>query len=182
MKRTNILSLITVFAVVIATLLVSPPRPRAQGNCTGFRAVIHGFLPTPIPMREGDTWGGQVYGTLGWDELLLGNISGNDGEDGPGQGWTGMGKGGSYIYDFGEDGSFTVEVPNAVWPFHPGQILFGNYNGHGNVVGGTGRFQNASGNLFISGPFMVYSLDNWATVNGRWNGEISGNICNVSAP
>ena len=77
--------------------------------------------------------------------------------------------------------SFTYEVSNAVWGFRPGKGGLGNYQGNtAAIVGGTGRFASASGNLNVAGPFLVWPDDNSLFgVSGRWNGEISGSLCGV---
>jgi hypothetical protein len=133
-----------------------------------------------VHLRDGDVWGGEIWASLGGQELLFGQFAGNDGTD-SWHGMTGMGKGGSYKYDFGAAGSFTTEVTNAVWPMPPSKILFGNYQGAAKIVQGTGRFQSASGNILLAGPFLVWTFDG-LNFEGRFNAEISGNVCNVTAP
>ncbi len=178
MTRKSILPLIIVLAVAVAAFLLPAlgPRAQAQQACTPFRAVGQAALPTPHPMLPTDTWGGDVYGSLG-GEFLSGIFSGNDGETG-GHGVTGMGTNGSYTFVFGSD-SFTTEVAHAAWPFPPGKAGMGDYRGTAKIVegSGTGRFQYAWGNLEWSGPFIVW-FDQLG-VHGRYNADIRGNICGV---
>ena len=54
----------------------------------------------------------------------------------------------------------------------------GDYKGAAKIVQGTGRFENASGNLDWAGPFIVWSPDG-ENFYGRFNPDIRGNICGV---
>jgi hypothetical protein len=177
MRRKTILALIFVFAAAVAAFLlpVLGPRAQAQQGCTEFRAIAQATLPTPHPMKADDTWGGDVYGTLG-GQFLSGIFSGNDGNQ-SWQGAGGTGKDGSYTFVFGSD-SFTMEV-HAAFGFPPGKVGLGDYRGSAKIVPGTGtgRFQYASGNLEWAGPFIVWSQGE--NFYGRFNAEIRGNICGV---
>jgi hypothetical protein len=176
MRRKTILVLISVLAVAVVAFLLPAlgPRAQAQQACTPFRAVGQAALPTPHPMLATDTWGGDVYGSLG-GEFLSGIFSGNDGDQ-SWQGAGGTGKNGLYKLVFGSD-SFTMEV-HAAFGFPPGKVGLGDYKGNGKIVQGTGRFENASGNLAWAGPFIVWSPDG-ENFFGRFNPEIRGNICGV---
>ena len=179
MKSKTILALIFVFAVGAAAFLLPAlgQRAQAQQACTPFRAVGHAALPTPHPLSPDDTWGGDVYASLG-GEFLSGIFSGNDG-DTAGHGMTGMGTNGSYTFVFGTD-SFTMEVGHAAWPFPPGKVGLLDYRGQAKIVegSGTGRFLYASGNLQWAGPAIVWSPDG-ENFYGRFNPEITGSICGV---
>jgi hypothetical protein len=77
--------------------------------------------------------------------------------------------------------SFTYEVSQAVFPSPPGKGGLGRYNGNtAKIIRGTGRFQNASGNLNDTGPYIAWP-DGASPIgfSGRWNGEVSGNICGI---
>jgi hypothetical protein len=176
MKSKTFLALIFVFAVAVAAFLLPAlgPRAQAQQACTPFRAVGQASLPTPHPMLPTDTWGGDVYGSLG-GEFLSGIFSGNDGDQ-SWQGAGGTGKNGLYKFVFGSD-SFTMEV-HAAFGFPPGKVGLGDYSGQAKIVQGTGRFENASGNLKWAGPFIVWSPDG-ENFYGRFNPDIRGNICGV---
>jgi hypothetical protein len=176
MKRRTILALISVLVVAVAAFLLPAlgPRAQAQPACTEFRAIGQATLPTPHPLLPTDTWGGDVYGSLG-GEFLSGIFSGNDGNQ-SWQGAGGTGKNGSYTFVFGSD-SFTMEV-HAAFGFPPGKVGLGDYKGAAKIVQGTGRFENASGNLQWAGPFIVWSPDG-ENFYGRFNPDIRGNICGV---
>jgi hypothetical protein len=133
-----------------------------------------------------DIWGGPLYGSLE-GEVLLGIVSGNDGEE-TWRGAIGQGRGGTYTIGFGCAGdpyvctdTLTFEVPNSVFPIPPSMIGLGRYNGNtARIVGGTGRFESASGNLDFTGTFIVWPDPNSPIgVSGRFNAELSGNICGV---
>ncbi len=182
MKRTNIFGLITLLAVVGATLLVSPPRPQAQaqGGCTPFQALVQGSLPSPSPLVDGDTWGGEIYASLG-GEFLAGILSGK--EEATRHGTVGMGRGTTYKVCFDLVGdctdSFTYEAQNAVWPVQPGKVGVGYYQANSaKIVQGTGRFQYAWGNLDVAGPFIVWRPEGGRPL-GRWNADITGHVCGV---
>ena len=176
MKRKSNLGLIVIFTVAVAALLL-PAAAQAQQDCLEFRAIGQAALPSPYDLVEGeDTWGGDVYGSLG-GEFLSGIVSGNDG-DLSGHGVTGMGTNGSYTFVFGTD-SFAMEVGHAAWPSAPGKVGFLDYRGQAKIVEGTGtgRFQYASGNLQWAGPAIVW-FDEFGP-HGRFNAEIRGDICGV---
>ncbi len=180
-----VLTLAVVLAAVIAILLQPTlgSRAQAQQNCPSFDMLIQAHFPLepPLPLRDGDGWGGNAYAYLGL-EPLVGLFSGNDGNV-TSHGWVGMGKGGSYKFAFGtlaENNTFTASATQATFPNPPGIFPAGGmYQAAWKITEGTGRFQNASGNLFTKGPYLVWTFDNWVTAAGRWNGEISGKICGV---
>lgn len=176
MKSKTVLALIFVFAVGAAAFLLPAVGSRAQAQqaCTPFRAVGQAALPTPHPLLPTDTWGGDVYASLG-GEFLSGIFSGNDGDQ-SWQGAGGTGKNGLYKFVFDSD-SFTMEV-HAAFGFPPGKVGLGDYRGQGEIVQGTGRFENASGNLQWAGPFIIWSPDG-EDFYGRFDPEITGNICGV---
>lgn len=176
MGRKTIFVLVFIFGVAVAAflLLAFGPQAQAQQGCMEFRAIGHGTLPTTHPLSDDDTWGADIWGTLG-DEFLSGYASGNDG-DTSWRGVTGKGTNGHYTFVFGAD-TFVVEIPHAAWPFPPGKAGLGYYRGTGKIIGGTGRFQNAWGNIVWEGPFIVWTSD--GGIIGRFNPEIRGNICGV---
>jgi len=183
MKREASHFFIIVFAVAVAALLCPAPSLQAQQNCPSFHALLqYQLLNFDLLLRPGDDWGGYFYGYLG-QEFLHGNGSGNDGT----VTWhqhIGMGKGGSQFFDFGYDNdgnhnTFTTFSTQGTFPNPPGQFpVGGTYQGAHKIAAGTGRFANASGNLFIKGPYVVWDLDK-ALPQGRFNAEITGNICGV---
>ena len=178
MRRKTILALISVLVVAVAAFLLPAlgPRAQAQQACTEFRAIGHATLPTTHPLSPDDTWGADVWGTLG-GEFLTGYVTGNDG-DPHGNGMSGQATNGHYTYTFGPGDSVVVEIGHAAWPFPPGKAGLGYYRGTGKIVQGTGRFQYASGNVDWAGPFIVWSPDG-ENFYGRFNAEIRGNICGV---
>jgi hypothetical protein len=185
MKRKIVFALSCVSALALAAaLLPTLGTPvQAQPGCLALRGVVHFVLPTPYPLAPTDTWGADIYASLG-GEFMHGTLSGNDGitmGHGP---ILGQGRGGSYTiclqYPACTD-SFTYEVPTSVFQFSPGKIGLGDYKGNtAKIVGGTGRFQGASGNLNLSGPFIVWPSDTSPIgVAGRGSIELSGSVCGV---
>lgn len=178
MKARIILAVILGFglAVAVAFLLSAMvSQAQAQSACTEFRAVGQATLPTPHPLKPDDVWGGDVYGSLG-GQFVSGIFSGNDGNTTQ-HGITGMGRDGSYTFVLGTD-SFTMEVHHAAWPFPLGKVGLGYYRGTAKIMQGTGKFQNATGNLDWAGPFVVWTPDE-VNFFGRFNSEIRGSICGI---
>ncbi len=182
MRRKILIAMIFAFCVGVATFFLTAPgqHAQAQQNCPDFRAIAQAKLPVDTPLRPEDegSWGGNVYGYLG-QEMLVGIFSGNDGNV-SWQGWVGMGKGGTYKFAFGplaDNNTFTVVATQATFPNPPGKFPVGGvYQAAWKITEGTGRFQDASGNLFAKGPYLAWDLDK-PQVLGRFNAEISGNIC-----
>lgn len=179
---------ITAVLGLIVALAISPlsgpniGSARAEPRCTPFQAIAHLSLPGAT-----DEWGGPLYGSLD-GEVLLGIMSGHDGVLTL-RGAMGQGSGGSYTigFDCGSDDpiecteTLTFEIPNPVFQNPPGMIGLGNYNGNtARITGGTGRFEDASGNLHVNGPFFVWpDASSPFGVFGRASLELSGNICGV---
>ncbi len=184
MRRNTILVLLFVFVIAVVGFGLPGPSSQAQGGCAKFEAIVQGMLPSPLPLVGGDSWGGPIYASLG-GEFLAGNISGT--EEGTGHGTIGMGRGTTYKVCFGPvgpnqcDDSFTYEAVNAVFPYPPGKLGTGFYQANSAKIDeGTGRFQFASGNLNVAGPFIVWPDSNSIFgISGRWNAEIKGDICGV---
>jgi hypothetical protein len=161
----------------------------AQNNCVVVRGIAQEHLldfgnPDWEGGRPGDPWVGPVQLVLGNDEILIGKISENDGEPGPSKG-TGQGRGGSYLFDFGAQGTFVVRYGNSVFPnlrkFAPVAGI-GTFHAQGSVdiTAGTGRFTNTTGNITSDGPFIAWNLD--APIpSGRFNNTITGMLCGVAA-
>lgn len=163
-------------AVAVFLLPALTPQTRAQDGCEPFHAILQLKLPGDMPLRPGDTWGGEVYATLG-QEVLLGLASGNDGP----QKQTGtttllLFTGGTYKFDLGGGNTFTAQANTSTAPLLPKGPFFGTFRNSVRITEGEGRFRFASGNLVQSGPFLVYSFD---PLHGRFNGEVTGNICGV---
>jgi len=189
MKRMATIIVGFMFVLAVGALLWPNlgSQARADRGCVAFQAIVQATLPTSTPLAATDVWGGPLYGSLG-GEVLLGILSGNDGST-TGHGVVGQGRGGSYTVGTGCvpgnlyacTDSFTYEVSNAVWPGPPGKIGFGHYIGNtATIVRGTGRFQYASGNLNVTGPFIAWEDSNSPFgVYGRFNAEMSGNICGI---
>jgi hypothetical protein len=183
-RRTMTAVLGLAFAVAVGTLLwPGPPSVQAQpSGCKSFQAIAQETLPTSTPLADKDVWGGPLFGMLGAD-LFVGVTSGNDGDE-KWHGANGQGRVGSYTvcadYPDCRD-TFTYLAKNSVFTSPPGKNGIGRYVGNSaTIVGGTGKFQYASGNLNVAGPFIVWpDTTSPFSFSGRWNGEISGTICGI---
>ena len=180
MRRTTFSMLI--FVCTLAALAVFVPaaseRAQAEPGSLSFHALSQQQLFVPeFLLRPSDNWGGPIQAYLG-NELLQGKASGNDGT----VTWhphSGMGKNGSTYFDFGNGNTFTTIATQGTFPNPPGQFpVGGSYQGAHKIVSGTGRFEHASGNLFMKGPYIVWGLEN-PLPQGRFNAEITGNISGV---
>lgn len=161
---------------VVAVFLIPAltPQALAQDGCVAFHAVLQEELPADIPLRLHDTWGGKVYATLG-QEVFIGLVSGNDGPQKK-PGTTIIATGGTYKFDFSGGNTFTTQANTSTAPLLPKGPFFGTFRNSERIIEGEGRFRFASGNLEQSGPFLVYSF---SPLHGRYNGEVTGNICGV---
>jgi hypothetical protein len=192
MKR-SVSLLISVVALAAGAVLLPVSHSRAQmrqtqmrQQCKPFHAIVQGMLPTPNQFEDTDAWGGTVFGTLD-GEFLQGGLSGNDGTA-YGDDKVSIFKGGRYKVCFAGGSawggpsdcanSFTYEAQAVViWPT---ANSLGSYKAHAKIVKGTGRFASASGYLNIGDPFILWpDVNSPFGVYGRWNAEITGNVCDV---
>ncbi len=189
--------------VFLCCLLVPPVYAGAPDNCVALKGVAQEHLldfsdPMYIgrfdPERGPDPWVGPVVFLLSTGEVLQGKISEYDGDATPPPFGVGQGKGGSYLFDFFDQGSFIVKYDNAVWPNlrqfasynEAGELKTGTGTFHANgtvdVTAGTGRFSNTTGNIMTDGPFIAWNLDVKPPnlPSGRFSNSISGTLCNIA--
>jgi len=136
-------------------------------------------MPMSFDINTG--WAGPVYAVMG-AEVLIGKSSG----DVPPQtacdaaacqdiaGRSHIDFGGSSIFNPGGD-TLTIELQTAQYTLPDG---FGAYHAMWKIVGGTGRFVQASGVGFESGPFVAW-MDAKNLPKGQYIGEIAADICGV---
>jgi hypothetical protein len=194
MKRISVM-LGFIFTLAVGAFLwpTLGSQAQAQSGCKSFEAIGQASLPSSTPLGVTfDVWGGPLYVMLEGQHLPgLTVFSGNDGLDT----WRrhiGQGRGG--LYTVGANciapaspalgytcaDTFSYEVPNSVFPSPPGQAGLVHYIGNtAKILGGTGRFTGASGNLNVRGPAIAWPDDNPFGASGRWNPEISGKICGI---
>ncbi len=146
---------------------------QAQQPCMDLQLLMQASLPSPYPIYLYNTWGGNVYATLG-GKFLQGIFSGG-GEEAQSHGVNAVGKDGFYKFVFGVADSLTIQFTHAVWPFPPGKGGIGEYKGEGRIVEGTGRFANAWGNVTWSAPFIMWVEGQ--NLYARANGFIKGSVC-----
>jgi hypothetical protein len=170
--------IITKALVTLGALLVlAAPATRAQNNCQSFRTI------SPLTFDLNAGWGGPVYAVMG-SEVLIGKSS----SEVPPQTTCGAAScqdtGGRSRMDFGGSGlmnpgdSVTFELQMALYNLPDG---FGTYRAVWKIVGGTGRFAQASGVAFESGPFVAW-VDSKGIPKGQYIGELSADICGVKPP
>ncbi len=123
MRRSSILALLVITALVLATSAV------AQNNCVDVKGVAQAFILSnvdPVDVPEGQIptnplsnpfgWGGYTTFIFGGQNYLAGFFSGADGNvnwRGPGMkdgaGLIGQGKGGTYTFGFNFTHTFNIE-------------------------------------------------------------------------
>lgn len=180
-----VLGLTAVLAIALI-FWFSQSSTQAQAPCQSFDALGQMLIPTQQPLETGHRWGGQIYIKMG-DEYLQGLISGDDGEVVrlPN---TGHGKHGLYIIGFNCTAgtphwtcaeTINIKVPNSI--FGATAPIYDQYQGNSAYFdGGTGRFQYATGNITLNGPYIVWNTPGGPTPRtGRFNPELKGNICGV---
>lgn len=157
----------------------------AQAPCRSFEALGQMLIPTTRPLETGHRWGGDIYIKMG-DEYLQGLISGDDGEV-VRQPNTGHGKGGLYLIGFNCTAgtphwtcaeTLRIAVPNSI--FGSTAPIYDQYQGNSAYFdGGTGRFQYATGNITVNGPYIVWNTGGTPPRTGRFNPELNGHICGI---
>jgi hypothetical protein len=92
----------------------------------------------------------------------------------------GIDRDGLQMWDFGEDGALTVELPIGL-PLRPapGPRGIGVYRGMGKIVDGTDGFSKATGNVLYEGTWVLWFLSpgDSTTAQGRWNADVTMRIC-----
>jgi len=189
MRRMRVVAMTFVSILAIALILPIVPGSQLLANqkCKVLRGFIQGSLPTQNQFAPTDTWGGPVF--FNFDgSFLQGGLSGNDGTEysrGPGS----IFKNGEYRLcltsapawggpsDCADSVSYKVPQAVVIWP--AGDVP-GSYRAIVNIAKGSNRFASASGQLEVTGTFVVWEDKNSPFgVSGRWNGEISGLVCGV---
>lgn len=165
-------------AVALAALLVlSAPAIRAQDNCQSFRAI------SPLTFDINTGWGGPVYAMIG-NELLIGKwitevppqtscdaVACQDTVS-----RTRIDFGGSGLMNPGD--TVIIELQTAQYPIPDG---YATYHATWKIVGGTGRFAQASGVGFENGPFVAW-VDAKNIPQGQYIGRVDADICGVKPP
>jgi hypothetical protein len=170
---------------VLGSLLLFALSAPAQSKCVAVRGIAQEHLldfgnPDWEGGRPGDPWVGPVQLVLEKGEILIGKLSENDGGPGPSHN---QDRGGSYLFDFGDDGSFVVQYGNSVFPARPsfeGVAFTGTFRSQGpiDITQGTGRFAATTGHIATDGVFVAWNLDQFPP-SGRFNNTITGTLCNV---
>jgi hypothetical protein len=173
------------FFLILGSLVLFALSAPAQSKCVTVRGIAQEHLldfgnPDWEGGRPGDPWVGPVQLVFEKGEILIGKISENDGEPGPSHN---QDRGGSYLFDFGADGSFVVLYGNSVFPARPsfaGVAFTGTFHSQGSidVTQGTGRFAASTGNVATDGVFVAWNLDQ-PIPSARFNNTISGTLCDV---
>jgi hypothetical protein len=176
--------------VLIASCLLTAIPVQAQSNgCMSFRVLLQAKLNL---LDKG--WSGDVRGFLDNTIPLKGTFYGLPPAEPPkGTGQAAHEYGDRFVFDFGEKGLFVTEAGGGVSHFlpavsphmdYPPPIAYGNFVATAKVspdpiVGTSGWFEKATGNISIVGPFLVDAAVIPIDM-GVWNAEINGKLCNVT--
>jgi hypothetical protein len=167
------------FFVVLAFVILFGLSAVAQNRCAAVRGLAQEVLADPS--HPGYPWSGPVQLILEDNTVLKGTVLENDGAKKNNDPAAHQSEGGRFVFDFGDDGMFTVVTDTSVYPFLPklGDVAkTGTFHGEGPVeaLTGTGRFSNASGNFTIKGDFFAVVPPPF----GRFNATITGFLCDVN--
>jgi hypothetical protein len=162
----------------VATLFVAAaPVTRAQDNCQSFQAIV----PMTFDVNAG--WSGAVYAVMG-SEVLIGKSSTDVAPHTSCDAISCRDTGARSRMDFGGSGlmnpgdTLSLELQTAQYPVPNGYAV---YHAAWKIVGGTGRFSQASGFVFETGPFVAW-VDDKNIPQGRYMGQIDGAVCAAKPP
>ncbi len=179
--------------VLIVGCLLFMPSPGQDKNCQSISLLLQANLDftRPIPFTG---WSGIVRGFLADTVPLNGKLYAAFPPDTYGTGQTGHDVNLSFVFDFGVSGKFVTVPDKGVFPLSPGvsphmtyppEFAFGHYAYTAKVAPGAvagmpadGLFTNATGNISLSGRFLVNAPP--PVDMGIWNAEINGKLCNVT--
>ncbi len=83
-------------------------------------------------------------------------------------------------WDFGNGDSFTVGNFHASFPIPPGKVGMGTFNGSGKIIGGTGKFEGATGTENEHGPYLMWIMVDGNGVPwlmGKYNATSVSRVC-----
>lgn len=169
----------TLVLVLAAVILAATPQALAQQQkCFEFRAIFQMSLRVDLVTNEGN-WVVDSDGICG---LLDGQKVTPTLELGPTtstyHGKVGLDRGGTSVFAFNTNDSFTFGDWHAVYASSPGKAGMYNYQGLGKITGGTGIFQNATGSTTQSGPYILWVDPAEPTIlRGKFNGAQIATVC-----
>ncbi|MCL4850946.1 MAG: hypothetical protein KJZ78_06135 [Bryobacteraceae bacterium] len=148
---------------------------RAEEKCQTIRGVLQAYLDPEVRF-----WVNEVHGVLDDTRMVVGKMTALAPATTSIDRGIGIDRDGLQMWDFGEDGALTVELPVGL---HlrpaPGPQGFGVYRGMGRIVDGTGPFANATGTVLYEGSWVLWFLTEGdsPTPQGRWNADVTMRIC-----
>jgi hypothetical protein len=163
---------IYVAALIAITVLVCPAVGRAQATCSEFQALVQ-WAAGPAPFS------GPGYATFRGETLIDENAHWAEFTTETCNAGICLAKGGKLLLDFGNGDSLTLTLKHGVYtPSYMTLPGFGTWQTTLGIIGGTGRFVDASGVLTGGGPWTVW-ID-MLGFHGRFNGHWKGNLCSPS--
>ncbi len=181
----------TAALILFVACLVSIPSPAQDENCQSINLLLQANLDLTRPADA--IWYGILRGFLNDTIPLNGVFYAASVPDTSVTGQTGHDVNLSFVFDFGDNGKFVTVPDKGIYPFSPGVSphltyppaqAFAHYAYTAKVapdavdgVPATGWFINATGNISMSGRFLVNAPP--PVDMGIWNAEINGKLCNV---
>jgi hypothetical protein len=159
----------------VAAMLAAAGLACAEEKCQTFRGVLQAYFDASVR-----NWVTEIHGVLDDAKMLAGGTSAIQRLTTSIDRGIGIDRDGLLLWDFGVDGSLTIEVPIGL---HlrpaPGPHGFGLYRGMGKIVDGTGDFVKTTGTVVYEGPWVLWfeTPGDATTARGRWNAEVTMRIC-----
>jgi hypothetical protein len=159
----------------MAALLAAAAVLSAQEKCQTVRGVLQAYFDPSLR-----AWVNEIHAVVDDSKMITGKMTMKTPSTTTIDRGIGFDRDGVQTWDFGEDGTLTVEVPVGL---HlrpaPGPEGFGVYWAMGMIVDGTGGFAQATGTVIHEGPWVLWFVTpgDRTTAQGRWNAQITMRVC-----
>ncbi len=159
----------------VAALLAAAGFACAEQPCQTLRGVLQAYFDASVR-----SWVNEIHGVVDDTKMVAGNMTAIVRVTTSIDRGIGIDRDGLLLWDFGEDGTLTVELPVGL---HlrpaPGPQGFGLYRGMGMIVDGTGGFAKATGTVVYEGSWVLWIVTpgDPTTAQGRWNADVTMRIC-----
>lgn len=176
------------FMMMAVTLVIvaSSANGFAQ-KCHDFRALYHQTLWVNLDTGLGD-WYTDPDPIRGLFDLQPVSPTAQyvAGTMGGGSGVSGRYSDFKKVWDFGNGDTFTVGGYHAIFPTPPGKAGMGTFVGTGKIIGGTGKFEGATGTENETGPYLEWIAEeavaepcvpNSPCLTGKYHATIAIRVC-----
>jgi hypothetical protein len=162
-------------AYSLAVMLAVAGLASAEEKCQTLRGVLQAYFDASVR-----GWVNEIRGVVDDSTMVAGKMTSITRATTTIDYGIGIDRDSLQLWDFGEAGALTVEVPVGL---HlrpaPGPHGFGVYRGMGRIVEGSGGFEKSTGTVLYEGPWVLwFEPEGDSTVaKGRWNAEVTLRIC-----